>query len=75
MNIPFRLHSKRWCPPAREVWERINRLMAEAKKNTGSTTVVAQSAADELLKFKNLCDMGVITQEEFEAKKKQLLGL
>ena len=33
------------------------------------------SAADEILKFKNLADAGIITQEEFEAKKKQLLGL
>ena len=33
------------------------------------------SGADELMKFKNLLDMGVITQEEFDAKKKQLLGL
>ena len=33
------------------------------------------SAADEILKFKKLLDMGVITQEEFEAKKKELLGL
>ena len=33
------------------------------------------SSADELKKFKELLDMGVITQEEFDAKKKQLLGL
>ena len=33
------------------------------------------SAADELRKFKELLDSGVITQEEFDAKKKQLLGL
>lgn len=33
------------------------------------------STADELKKFKDLLDMGVITQEEFDAKKKQLLGL
>lgn len=33
------------------------------------------SAADELAKFKKLLDDGVITQEEFDAKKKQLLGL
>ena len=33
------------------------------------------SAADELKKFKDLLDMGAITQEEFTAKKKQLLGL
>lgn len=39
-----------------------------------ATTTVA-SVADELLKFKQLLDMGAITQEEFEAKKKQLLDL
>lgn len=33
------------------------------------------SAADEVLKLKQLLDMGAITQEEFEAKKKELLGL
>lgn len=30
---------------------------------------------DELIKLKELLDMGIITQEEFDAKKKQLLGL
>ena len=33
------------------------------------------SEADEILKFKQLLDNGVITQEEFEMKKKQILGL
>ena len=33
------------------------------------------SPADELIKWKQLLDMGGITQEEYEAKKKQLLGL
>ena len=37
-----------------------------------STTI---SAADELKKYKELLDMGAITQDEFDAKKKQLLGL
>ena len=36
---------------------------------------VPQSNADELRKYKELLDMGIITQEEFDAKKKQLLGL
>ncbi|MBQ8796637.1 MAG: SHOCT domain-containing protein [Oscillospiraceae bacterium] len=35
----------------------------------------ATSNADELKKYKELFDMGVISQEEFDAKKKQLLGL
>ena len=38
-------------------------------------TVSTASTVDELKKFKELLDMGIITQEEFEAKKKQLLGL
>ncbi|MBQ4135662.1 MAG: SHOCT domain-containing protein [Clostridia bacterium] len=38
---------------------------------TGSTF----SSADEILKYKNLLEQGIITQEEFDAKKKQLLGL
>lgn len=33
------------------------------------------SVADELLKFKQLLDMGVLTQEEFEEKKSELLSL
>lgn len=33
------------------------------------------SAADEILKFKSLLDAGAITQEEYDAKKAQLLGL
>lgn len=37
--------------------------------------VQAASSADELKKFKELLDSGIITQEEFDAKKKQFLGL
>jgi hypothetical protein len=33
------------------------------------------SAADEIKKFKELLDLDVITQEEFNEKKKELLGL
>ena len=33
------------------------------------------SVADEIRKFKELLDEGIITQEEFDAKKKQLLNL
>lgn len=47
----------------------------EYKKNRGSATVITQatSAADELKKFKELLDLGVITQEEFDSKKAELL--
>lgn len=33
------------------------------------------SSADEIMKFKELLDSGVITQEEFDAKKKEILGV
>ena len=36
---------------------------------------VFQDAADEIRKYKELLDMGAITQEEFDAMKKRLLGL
>lgn len=35
----------------------------------------ASSAADEIMKYKQLLDMGAITQEEFDLKKKELLGI
>lgn len=49
----------------------------EENKNIVVTAPVAESTsnADELKKYKELLDSGVITQEEFDAKKKQLLGL
>lgn len=42
------------------------------KQYNPSTT---QNVADEIKKFKELLDIGAITKEEFEAKKKQLLGV
>jgi len=60
-----------------EVQKFVKQKVDEAKrgKNSPSTIVQQASAADELLKFKQLLDAGIITQEEFDAKKKQLLGL
>ena len=46
-----------------------------AKLSAGENNSQAVSPADELKKYKELLDMEVITQEEFDAKKKQLLGL
>lgn len=44
----------------------------EPRQNTVQKPV---SSASEIMEYKNLLDAGVITQEEFDAKKKQLLGL
>ena len=47
----------------------------QANIETVITPTVNTSAADEILKYKNLLDIGAITQEEYDAKKKQLLNL
>lgn len=53
---------------------RIDEIKRGASKSTGNASG-SFSAADELIKYKQLLDMGAITQDEFDAKKKQLLGL
>lgn len=56
-----------------EIKEYIEKVMLS--KGEMCTSAVQISNADELRKYANLRDEGVITQEEFDAKKKQLLGL
>ena len=50
-----------------------------AKQETGSLEEQKQSSEsdtiEQLQKYKGLLDAGVITEEEFTAKKKQLLGI
>ena len=42
--------------------------------STSAATVPATGVADELLKLKKLLDAGALTQDEFNAQKKKLLG-
>lgn len=53
--------------------EEFKEFAENAKNPTLSASTL--SAADELKKYKDLFDSGTITQEEFNAKKKQLLNL
>ena len=47
----------------------------EKEKTTQPEKVSAStSVADELKNYKELLDSGIITQEEFDKKKKELLG-
>lgn len=60
-------------------------LIKEAKGSTGEATTTAagstqpasptMSAADEIERLAGLLERGILTQEEFDAKKKELLGL
>ena len=49
--------------------------IVQMESQKSATQTAAISSADELKKFKDLLDSGIISQEEFDAKKKQLLGL
>ena len=44
-------------------------------ESANPTVVQSLSGADEILKYKKLLDEGILTQEEFDAKKRQLLEL
>lgn len=59
-----------------EVYQVISQQISNRQNNKGSVVVMnSNSTPDELKKYKDLLDSGVITQEEFDAKKKQMLGL
>lgn len=48
---------------------------SEAMQSQNNTAAPADSSIEAIKKYKELLDMGIITQEEFDIKKKQLLGL
>ncbi|WP_421016734.1 SHOCT domain-containing protein [Furfurilactobacillus cerevisiae] len=48
---------------------------ATSQKNNNGVDVPPLDATDKISKYKSLLDSGAITQEEFDAKKKQLLNL
>lgn len=65
-----------------EIHQVVSKLLIERQdRKIAQTAAVPQkmeapkSTAEELKEYKELFDSGVITQEEFDAKKKQLLGL
>ncbi len=56
-----------------EVANYCKKQVDECKSMKHNQVINTISPADELKKYKELLDMGVITQEEFAAKKKQIL--
>ncbi len=88
--LPYKIASKKNHRQTRAIyilnifagWTIIIWVIALVWANTESkeTVIINQaptniSSSDELLNYKKLLDNGVITQEEFDAKKKQILGL
>ena len=63
------------CNEDAEIIANYIRKQIEDIKNAPVGGFIQQvSPAEELKKFKELLDMGVLTQEEFDAKKKEILG-
>ncbi len=63
---------------SKEIRECVTKLLLERQTKPAVTTSkpeLPESEAVEIKRYKELLDMGAITQEEFEAKKKQLLDL
>lgn len=62
---------------AQNICDKIFEVLHQAKASNNPSNVAVQplSSADEIKKFKELFDMGVITENEFNLKKKELLGL
>ena len=63
----------------KEIGQVLSQLINERQRDTVTTkasdSAPKNSSMDELVKLKALLDQGIITQEEFDAKKKQLLEL
>lgn len=53
----------------------VAKLTQLTHKEPDTATAQSVSVADEIAKYKNLLDSGAITQEEYDAKKKELLNL
>lgn len=51
------------------------KVVVKTSATAGTNATSAESQVEKLTKLKTLLDSGVISQEEFDAKKKQILGL
>lgn len=65
---------KSYCEKAEKIMLGLSE-MGGAEKSVEFDSNTGTSSADEILKYKNLLDVGAITQEEYDAKKQQLLSL
>lgn len=80
---PVRIRMKRSSGQYRKNLEETQEILScleliireNQKSLSASENSKPADAADEILKYKKLLDAGAITQEEYEAKKKQLLNL
>lgn len=70
------MFGKKEQPLADEIKKYVEDILAN--KSTGNTTIIQESKVDpteEIRKFKALADEGIISEEEFQQKKQQLLNI
>ena len=60
--------------PKKEVVKLVKTIQ-EAMNNYNNSNIQTNNGINDLKQLKELADQGIITQEEFEIKKKQILGL
>lgn len=65
------MFSKKYNDDMKELHDYIDNYSEKPIANEASQT---KSVAEELKEYKELLDMDIITQEEFDAKKKEILG-
>lgn len=80
ISVETRHHSKEFKDILPGVGDNVinavqNRIKDSKNQTSTQTSTTPLSAADEIKKYKNLLDEGILTQDEFDAKKKELLGL
>lgn len=60
---------------ADEIKSYVENILASKNKLSINTDKTSSDSAEEIRKFKSLLDEGIITQEEFDLKKKQILNI
>lgn len=70
-TLILRAFNKEIPNKSEEIYNYIMKKISECKNN--NVNIINTSNADEILKFKKLLDEGIISQEEFERKKQELL--
>ena len=77
--IPFARSRKNKLEAALREFSRLRESGAQDRKDAAKSSSPGSPAVsdpyDELKKLKELLDLGIVTEEEFETKKKQLLDL
>jgi hypothetical protein len=69
------LEYKKAIEDAKNIVSAITGMFNTVKGNEFIPPSLEVSTTDELRKYKSLLDEGIITQDDFDAKKKQLMGL